>query len=35
MTVACRVQDPSVTRDHVRKWRILSELKVGMTTGHR
>ncbi len=21
--------DPSVTRDHVRKWRVLSELKVG------
>lgn len=24
------LKDPSVTRDHVRKWRILSELKVSM-----
>lgn len=24
------LKDPSVTRDHVRKWRILSELKVGV-----
>lgn len=22
------LNDPSVTRDHVRKWRVLSELKV-------
>ena len=23
------LNDPAVTRDHVRKWRVLSELKVG------
>ena len=22
------LNDPAVTRDHVRKWRVLSELKV-------